>query len=97
MTDPRLTLDATIARADTVIASDLADESVVVDADRLRYHGLNETGSRIWGLISEPTTVRELCARLADEFDVPTERCEEDVIAFLGDLSQRGVISIVEA
>ena len=97
MVNSTITPDATVGRAEAAVASGLADETVVMDAEQLRYHGLNATGSHIWNLLSRPRTVRDLTERVATEYEVETEQCENEVQAFLEDLLRRNVICVVEA
>jgi hypothetical protein len=87
-----LTLETTIGRAATMITSDLGDETVMMNIDKGIYHGLNETGTRIWMHLAQPLTVRELCERLVSEFPVAMAQCEREVVTFLGELLTRDVI-----
>lgn len=90
--DSTLTLETTIGRSATMITSDLGDAMVMMNIDRGIYHGLNETGRRIWTHLAQPLTVRELCERLVREFPVAPAQCEQEVMAFLGELLMRDVI-----
>lgn len=72
-----------------------------VGADRVmmsvkdgHYLGITGTGARIWDLLERPSTVEAICADLVREFVVAPDVCEQEVRAFLGQLSELGAVSI---
>ncbi len=95
MTDPTLEPQMRVRRIDDVLETDINDETVMMDIDQGRYFGLNDTGTRIWALLAQPIVIRDLCAQLAVEFDVPREQCEQEVFDFLGSMLTRGLLQVV--
>lgn len=91
-TTQQLTLDTRISRKDDVLASKLDGETVLFDVVAGNYYAYDAMGSRIWDLLFEPQTVGHLCQSLTREYAVDAERCEREVLAFLGDLSARGLL-----
>lgn len=77
-----------------MIAAESDGEMIVLDAERGDFLQLNKTAGRIWALLEEPLTFGALCVRLADQFAVDAADCREDVRAFIGQLSQRGLVVI---
>jgi len=77
-----------------MIAAESDGEMIVLDAERGDFLQLNKTAARIWALLEEPLTFADLCTRLADQFAVDQAACREDVRAFVGTLSQRGLVEI---
>ena len=77
-----------------MIAAESDGEMIVLDAERGDFLQLNKTAARIWALLEEPLSLGDLCARLADQFAVDAAACREDVLAFVGDLSRRGLVEI---
>ena len=59
------------------------------------YYGLAKTGGRIWELLSETHTVREICDQLQIEYSVDRETCEKQTLDFLWRLVQERLIDIV--
>jgi hypothetical protein len=53
---------------------------------------LNPVASRIWGLLSSPTSSGRLVQIIADEFDVSPQEASRDVDQFLDSLTTRGLI-----
>jgi hypothetical protein len=84
-----------VRRIDNVLDADIDDETVVMDIDKGRYFGFNETGTRIWGLLAQPIVIRDLCDKIMAEFEVPREQCEQEVFDFLGGLLTRGLLQVM--
>ncbi len=79
------------------------EEPVAVEVDRTvvmmslaqgMYFGLEGAGPRIWALLEEPRPVAELCAQLAQEFEVDPDTCLTDVCEFLEELERAHLIRI---
>lgn len=95
MPDPTLTAQSQVRRIEDVLDTEIDDQTVMMDIEQGSYFGLNKTATRIWAMLSEPTVIGELCDRLADEFDVPREQCEQQVGDFLENLLDRGLLQVV--
>ena len=65
---------------------------LALDFDESRYLLVNETGRFLWGALARGTTRDELADRLCAEHDLPRERAEADVGAFLSELEERELI-----
>lgn len=95
MPDSRLELRMRVRRLDDILETEIDDETVMMDIEKGSYFGLNPTGSRIWSLLAEPVVIGDLCDRLTVEFEVPQEQCEKQVIGFLENLLERGLVQVV--
>jgi hypothetical protein len=89
-----LTLDSCVVASDDQVHTSLGDEAVILGLQDGVYYGLEAVGARVWALVSLPRRVSEIVALLVEEFDVSAERCEQDVLALLGDLSERRLIRL---
>ena len=58
------------------------------------YYSLNDVGARVWELVQEPLTVRELIDRVAAEYDVERDRCRQDLLELLDELSTAGLVTV---
>jgi len=56
------------------------------------YYGLDAVGGRIWQLLDTPRTVGDICIALGEEFEVDDETCRADVLGFVADLVERGIV-----
>jgi len=88
------TLDETrsLVRRDTLFASQVDGETVIVSLETDSYYGFGKVGSRIWELLSAPTTVEALCRQLGEEYNVDPETCRQDTVAFLRQLLEQKLI-----
>ena len=74
--------------------TDLDGEKVMMNLDKGEYFMMNEVGSRIWQIISEPINVRRIIDTLRSEYEVDEETCKDTVVEFLGRLNNADLISI---
>ena len=95
MSNPPVSLETKIVRADSVITAEMDDEIVMMSLEKSSYFGLDAIGSKIWQLIEAPTRVADLCDQLTREFDVEQEQCATDVLTFLNELHQNDIIRVV--
>ena len=95
MPGPTLSAQMQVRRIEDVLDTEIDDQTVMMDIEQGSYFGLNETGTRIWGLLAEPILIGDLCDRLTEEFEVPREQCEQQVVGFLGHLLERGLLQVV--
>jgi hypothetical protein len=80
-------------QADDIVAREVGGETVLLDLDAGTYFGLNSVGGRVWQLLAdEPLGQDELCHRLTEEFDAPTEEIAADLQGLLQDLLDNGLI-----
>ena len=83
---------------DDVVSTQLdEDESVLLSLETQQYYSLNETGSRIWDLLSASRTVPEIAEAIAEEWAIEAEEAQTYVQSFLDDLSEAGLVEKEEA
>ena len=58
------------------------------------YYSLDALGARIWALIQQPRTVREVRDVLLEEYDYKSDRCEHALLSFLQQLAAHELITI---
>jgi hypothetical protein len=66
--------------------------SVAVDPDSGEAHALTAVATAVFERCDGTLTVGEIVEEVTDIFDAPREQVERDVLAFLDDLSARGLI-----
>lgn len=87
-----LTLDSRVVASDEQVHTSLGDEAVILGLEDGVYYGVDSVGARVWALVATPRRVSEIVAIVLEEFDVSVERCEQDVLALLGELAERRLI-----
>ena len=92
--DYGINLETVINKNLEIDDTDLDGEKVMMNLDKGEYFMMNEVGSRIWEIISEPINVKEIISTLRNEYEVDEETCKDTVIEFLGRLNNANLISI---
>jgi Coenzyme PQQ synthesis protein D (PqqD) len=83
----------TIKVSDTVLSSQLGDESVILDHKHGLYFGLDNVGSYVWELLQEKEmTVAEIKAAVLEEFDTDEATADVDIEALLVQLKEEQLI-----
>jgi Coenzyme PQQ synthesis protein D (PqqD) len=77
------------------ISSELGGEIVIMDLKNGIYHGVDGVSAFIWNQLARPIFVRDVCDRVAAEYDVDLSRCETDVIALIQQLLDEGLVKLV--
>ena len=85
---------STVVAARDQVSCDLGGEAAILDMKSGIYYGLDAIGAQIWNLIQEPKTVDEVAAAILEEYDVETDRCQQDIVALLQDLAAHGLVEI---
>lgn len=80
-----------------VVFRAFVEETVVLNLESGRYHGLNPTAGRMLELLGEVGEVGEAAKRMAEETGMPAERVTEDLNAFCSSLAERGLIEVESA
>jgi hypothetical protein len=90
----RIALESKIARMEGLLATELDGELVLMSIDQGAYYGMEQTARRIWDLLEQPMQVDELCGRLSTDYQVDPEICQRDVLPFLEQLLEEGLIVV---
>lgn len=82
-----------IVTSSQAVSCELSGETVILDIPSGQYFALSEIESTIWKLLESPSTLKSVCGRLMEEYDVEPDRCEADVSGLLDQLAERGLIT----
>ena len=83
----------TVFRGQDQVSAEIDGQAMIMSIEKGEYYGLDEIGSRIWTLIETPHTVDAICVKLLEEYDVNREICENQVIEFLENLLNTGLVA----
>ena len=86
--------NATIVRSTEPVETEVGLEIVLMSVASGECIGLGETGSSVWRLLAQPTTLGAVVASLAQEYDAPADVIESDVAALLDQLARRNLIEV---
>lgn len=91
-----MTQDTTIVRTKKALVSSIEDELVMFDVNAGQYYGLNNVATAVWNHLETEKTVDELAHALTTEFEIPLEECRNELIEFLPELEEKGLIEVVD-
>lgn len=72
------------------------EESVLLSLETQQYYSLNETGSRIWELLSDGHNTASIAEALTKEWDVGRDEAAKYVESFLQELNEEGLVEAVD-
>jgi hypothetical protein len=91
-----VTAESIIKAAPQQISCQLDDEAALLNLQTGVYYGLDAMGAYIWQRLVEPTRVRELTGEIAREYNVDNDAVEADVIEFLQEMMNAGLVELHE-
>lgn len=80
---------------DDIVFQEFATETVVLNLQTGKYHGLNPTGGRMLAALQASPTVRDAAERLGSEYDQRPEQIESDLCEFCFELERRGLVQLI--
>jgi hypothetical protein len=78
------------------VSCELGGEAAILNLKNSVYYGLDQVGARVWTLLQEPRSVKELRDVIVQEFEVTPERCESDLYALLEKLMAEGLVEAAD-
>ena len=69
-------------------------ETVILNLQTGKYHGLNPMGGHMLEVLSESDDVRSAAARVATEYGQELDVVQADFVSFCSDLLDRGLVEI---
>ena len=67
-------------------------QATIVLPSRAEVKVLNEMGSAIWNSIDGRKTLSEILEEMLVEFNVPRDEAERDLVDFVGQLREQGMV-----
>jgi hypothetical protein len=92
-----LALSSRVARASDQVSCDLGGDVAILHLGSGIYYGLDGVGARVWALLGEPRTVRDIRDALLAEYDVTAARLEADLLRLLTRLAAERLIEVRDA
>ena len=86
--------DDTVRVAAGVRVREFDGELIILDLERGDYFGLDEVGARAWEELAYGKSPRAVAIQLCCEYDVEEERALADVRSLVGQLLQRGLVTV---
>jgi Coenzyme PQQ synthesis protein D (PqqD) len=91
---PRGVLSSRAAVPDHVVYRSFVSETVILNLNTGKYHGVDPSGGFMLELLEKLDSVEEASAALAREYGLPAEQAAQDLCDFCLELEQRGLIEL---
>ena len=78
-----------------VLVRVLDQESVLLNLETEQYFGLDETGTRMWQLVTTSPNIDAAYQELLAEYDVQPEMLRENLTELLGHLVEHGLLQVL--
>lgn len=89
-----LTYDTLVVADPAVLAAELENDVVLLDAASGKYFNFQEVGAEIWRQLATSRRIGDLCDHLVATYDAPPDRIRAATMTFLQDLLQRRLIRV---
>lgn len=80
-----------------VLVRFLDKESVLLNIETERYFGLDETGTRMWQLVTAAPKIEVAYQQLLDEYDVQPELLRENLTDLVNRLLENGLLQVASS
>lgn len=87
-------LAARVRLPEHVVHRGFAAETVMLNLQTGKYHGLNPTAGRMLEALESEDSVRRAAAVIAREYGQPIDQVERDLCELCADLVERGLIEV---
>ena len=91
---PAIDYTKKLTPADDVLVRELDGEAVILHLGDESYYGLNESGTRMWQLLTTSPTIEASMKTLLEEFDVEEETLKKDLSKLINSLLERKMATI---
>lgn len=89
-----LTLAAKVKVSRDVLFRELEGETILFNAEKGVYYGLNPVGTRIWHLLKQNKNLTEISRIVAGEYDADAEKIREDLLKLTQDLAKHALLEV---
>jgi hypothetical protein len=87
-------MDSIVCAITDQVSCDLDGEAAILNLKSGAYYGLDPVGAFIWSQLTAPQPVSAIAASMLERYEVAPELCQQDLLALLGQLDERGLIEI---
>lgn len=89
---PAIDLNNKIQRKQTLLDTEINDETVLMDVQKGEYYGLDDIASAVWQLLAQPTTAAQIITTLIQRYDGEAEIIRRDTLALLQNMAERDLL-----
>jgi hypothetical protein len=89
-----ISVDTRFMRSEKLLYSQVDGDVTMMSVETGKYYSLTAVGARIWSLLDQPRSVRQVCDGLMAEYRVEPARCEGDVLNIFRRMAEEGVVAV---
>lgn len=89
-----VSLDDRVAIHEDAVFRELDGEAVILQLEAGMYFGLDSVGTRLWQLIETHGQLRPVLAAAVEEFDVPEDVLERDLLELVSRLAEKKLVVV---
>lgn len=78
-----------------LISRELSGRMALFDPSSRACYSLDAVGLRVWELIQQPKTIRDLVEALVTEYEIDRKSCERGVSALVQELQEAKLVEVV--
>jgi len=93
----KLNLDSVVVRNEGLMSADVGQAVVILHMDQSSYFDTEGVGADLWRLLESPVRIRALLEEMQTRYSVAADDCARDVLAFLENALNEGLIKTEEA
>lgn len=90
----KVSLYSTVVRTKDQVSTHLGGDVVILALNSGEYYSLEDVGARIWDIIQDPKTVKEVLDISLHEYDVESEGCKRNLLELLQELANAGLVEV---
>jgi transposase len=88
--------DSVVKINENIVCQELDGEAVLLNMNTEVYFGLDKTGTHIWSLLREHSTLGSLTGALLEDYDIEEKELQKHLLEFMEKLHAKGLIQIQE-
>jgi hypothetical protein len=77
---------------DDVLSTKVGEDTVLLNLETGMYHSLNGVGTRFFDLLQNSKNLDDIRQSMLEEFDVPPERLEADLLKLSREMLAKGLL-----
>jgi hypothetical protein len=89
-----ITVNSIVSCNKEILAANMDSEIVMMRVETGKYYSLGKMGSVIWSMLESPVSVQSIVDTLLDKYQIERDQCEKEVLAFLNQASQEGLLKL---
>jgi hypothetical protein len=92
-----ISTESIVVAVNEQLSCDLQGEAVVLHLNSGKYFGFEAVAALIWSLVQQPRRVGEIRDAVLERYDVAQTVFERDLLDFLNELQEAGLIEVKDA